>query len=202
MIMSKAFNHLLAMLVATFFLAACAPQPPVPEDNFYRLPRATLTPVKKPLTKKLSVSRFVTDGLHSERALLYTEAASPLQLRQYHYHHWLDSPPRMLQEHLISALRTANIAKTVVNYEAGMRDSLRLGGKIRNFEHLRQGDKAKINIDLELRLEDTRGKLLFLKDYRVEQAATSVQPRDLVQAYGAALQVVYGEFITDWSASQ
>jgi ABC-type uncharacterized transport system auxiliary subunit len=185
--------------VAAFSLSACAPQPPVPEDNFYRLPRVTLQATGKTLAERLAVSRFVTDGLHSERALLYSEAATPLQLRQYHYHHWIDSPPRLLQEHLISALRTANIARTVTNYDPAARGGLRLGGKIRNFEHTHAGNKAGIIIDLELRLDDAKGKILLLRDYRVEREARSAQPADLVAAYGSALQDIYDKFVTDWS---
>lgn len=202
MIMFKAQTRFLLLFTLLLSLAGCAPQPPVPEDNFYRLPPASLPAANKPLADRLTVSRFVTDGLHSERAMLYTEGANSLQLRQYHYHHWIDSPPRMLQEHLISALRTANVAHTVVNYDPAERDGLRLTGKIRSFEHMRSADKATITIDMELRLDDAKGKLLLLRDYRVQQAAASTQPADLVQAYGKALQELYGKFVTDWAASR
>lgn len=194
--MNKLFNYL-AALVLLFILAACAPQPPVPEDNFYRLPGAKLTTGHKQLFDEIAVKRFDTDGLHSERALLYSDAEQPLQLHQYHYHHWVDSPPRLLQEHIISALRSAGIAAAVTNYDPANRRSVRLGGKIRSFEHIKSGNSATVVIDLELRMDDTKGMPLVLKDYHIKLAAKSAQPHDLVTAYGQALTTIYEQFVTE-----
>lgn len=202
MIMYRIARQIAGIALLALLLAACAAQPPVPEDNYYRLPEATLPPAGGTLGHTLALKRFVTDGLHSERALLYCEADMPLQLRQYHYHHWLDSPPRLIQEHMISALRSAHVADTVLNYDPVERNGLQLSGKIRSFEHRRAGDKATVIIDMELRLDGDAGKLLFVHDYRVEQVAASAQPRELVMAYGEALQKLYGLFLADWRKLQ
>lgn len=182
-----------------FSLLACSAQPPVPEDNFYHLPAAQLTNSQHQLVSEISVKRLVTDGLHSERSLLYSESGQALQLKQYHYHHWSDTPPRMLQEHLISALRSAGVAATVVNYDAGQRTAYNLSGKIRHFEQVERGKKSAVLVGLELRLDDKNGKPILIKDYHYTQVASSDAPHDLISAYAAALNNIYAEFISDWA---
>ena len=188
------------ILLTTSILAlllSCAVQPPVPEDNFYQLPAPKITASTKTITDTLSVKRLVSDGLHSERALLFSKAGQALQLKQYHYHHWSDTPPRMLQEHLISALRRANVANTVTNYDPTQDVSHRLTGKIRHFEQIGRGSKNEVLIELELQLNDKNGKLVLLKDYRITQTANSASPHDLVNAYGVALNKLVTKFIAD-----
>jgi len=184
------------ILLATL-LASCSAQPPVPEDNFYQLPAPKITASTKTITDTLSVKRLVSDGLHSERALLFSKAGQALQLKQYHYHHWSDTPPRMLQEHLIVALRSANVADTVTNYNPTQDVSYRLKGKIRHFEQIERGNKNQILVELELQLNNKSGKLVLLKDYRIIQIANSAAPHDLVNAYGVALNTLVTEFIAD-----
>lgn len=190
------------VLFATGILAsllACSAQPPVPEDNFYHLPEAQLKTRPQQLVSEISVKRLVTDGLHSERAMLFSESGQALRLKQYHYHHWSDSPPRMLQEHLISALRSTGVANTVVNYDAGQRTAYNLSGKIRHFEQVGRGKKSAVLVGLELRLDDKNGKPLLIKDYHYTEMAGSDAPNDLVRAYAAALNKIYAEFISDWA---
>jgi len=179
-------------------LLGCSAQPPVPEDHFYQLPKAQLQTIKRSIVNELSVKRLVTDGLHSERSLLFSESDKALQLKQYHYHHWSDSPPRMIQEHLISALRNAGIANTVVNYDAAQRADYNLSGKIRHFEQTGRGKKNEVLVGIELRLDDKNGKPLLIKDYHYSQAANSSTPHDLVNAFGTALNKIYAEFVSDW----
>lgn len=184
------------ILLATL-LASCASQPPVPEDNFYQLPAPQITAKAKTITNTLSVKRLVSDGLHSERALLFSKAGQPLQLKQYHYHHWSDTPPRMLQEYLISALRSSHIAETVTNYDPVQRATYNLSGKIRHFEQIGRGNKNEVLVELELQLSDKHGKLVLLKDYQITQTANSASPHELVNAYGVGLNKLVAKFVAD-----
>lgn len=180
-------------------LVGCAVQPPVPEDHFYRLPDIS-TVKSKQLANELAVKRFLTDGLHSQRAILYSNDKAPLQIKQYHYHHWADTPPRMLQEVVISALRRSGIANKVMNYDAAKRSEYTLRGKIRKFEQVRRDNGSIVLIDIELRLDDKAGNALLIKDYNTEQIAASPAPHDLVQAFGEGLRLVLNSFIQDWQS--
>ena len=55
---------------------------------------------------------FQADGLYRERAILYSE--NEIEIKQYHYHHWVDSPSRLLQEHLADMLSSSGISKIVL----------------------------------------------------------------------------------------
>lgn len=182
-------------------LSACSAQPPVPEDHFYRLPAINLATTSV-IADELAVKRFLADGLHSERAILYSNDKAPLQLKQYHYHHWTDTPPRMLQENVISALRGAGIAQNVMNYDAAVRSQFTLRGKIRKFEQFKKGNDSVVLIDVELRVDDRSGKALLIKDYAIEQAASSSTPHDLVSAFGKGIETILNNFVRDWQASK
>jgi len=197
MIMNTLQRSLAILILTVTAMSGCSLQPPVPEDHFYRLPAATLK-ADKVLTSHITVKRFKTDGLHSERPLLFSGHDKPLSLKQYHYHFWTDAPPRMLQEHLISALRKSGIAGIVSNYDPAHRDGYIISGKIRRFEQVSRGKENKVSIDLELRLDDDRGKIVLVKDYYSERTATSASPHDLVTAFGDALTDIYKEFLKDW----
>ncbi len=199
--MKNITSRLIALIISITFLGlltSCAVPPPVPEDNYYQLPKATLKLQTKTLVNDLAIKRLVSDGLHGERALLFSKAGQELQLKQYHYHHWSDTPPRMLQEYLISALRQAKVANTVINYDPGQRTELTLSGKVRHFEQIGRGKKNEVLVELELQLHDKHHKIVHLKDYRVSQPAKSAKPHDLVSAYGQAMNKIMAEFITDW----
>jgi len=200
--MNKINSRLAILAFATLlltWLSACAVPPPVPEDNYYQLPTAKIKANAKLLVNELAVKRLVSDGLHGERALLFSTAGQALQLKQYHYHHWSDTPPRMLQEHLISTLRKANVANNVFNYDPGQRTELTLSGKIRHFEQTERGNKNEVLVELELQLQDKQYKTVLLNDYRVTQTAKSAKQHDMVIAYGDALNSIINQFIADWS---
>ena len=197
MIMYSLRRNIVLLLITLAAVTGCSLQPPVPEDHFYRLPALTLK-TDNALTNHLSVKRFKTDGLHSERPLLFSEHGKPLSLKQYHYHFWTDAPPRMLQENLISTLRKTGVAAVVSDYDPVRRGGYIISGKIRQFEQVSRGKDNKVSIELELRIDDSHGKILLVKDYQREQSATSARPHDLVTAFGTALAAIYAEFITDW----
>lgn len=194
-------RNLALAIAATILFISCSVQPPVPEDHYYYLPEAKLEK-GAPLVSEIAVKRFVADGLHSERALLFGKAGKELRLKQYHYHHWTDIPPRMLQEHMITALRNAGAANMVINHDPANRSKYTLSGKIRHFEQHASGRASEIRINIELRLDDEHGKPILLKDYRRIQQAASTAPHDLVTAFGLALTEIYSEFLNDWRKQQ
>ena len=81
-----------------FVLAGCG-APPVPDDHFYRLGEVSSTQkFAQPLIDgKLLVEMPLAAGIRRERAILYSEDPAHVELRRYHYHHWEDQPPRLLQ---------------------------------------------------------------------------------------------------------
>ena len=122
-----------SMVVSVYLLAAgCVKAPPVPPDQFYRLPE----PVSDQVTKLVQwrglvlVTALRSDGLHTERALVFSEDAGALSLARYHYHHWIDGPPKLVQEYVASRIRAAASEAMVITERAG-RPEIVVSGKVK-----------------------------------------------------------------------
>ncbi len=89
--MMKCYLAILFVLILT----SCVNQPPLPTDHYYRLRVAQDINSDKEIVNSISVIVFQADGLYRERAILYSE--NEIEVKQYHYHHWIDSPNRLLQ---------------------------------------------------------------------------------------------------------
>lgn len=67
----------------------------------------------------IRVDLLRSDGLHDEMTILYTNTDTPLELHRYHYNHWTDSPPRLIQESLLKYLRKPRLVQNVMRYDPG-----------------------------------------------------------------------------------
>ncbi|MBT3358639.1 MAG: ABC transporter [Rhodospirillales bacterium] len=189
------FGALFVML-----LASCA-QPPVPQDHFYRLHvqmsgKALANP---PLAGTLEVARLLADGLTAGRPIVYSEAARPLEANEYHYHFWTDSPTVMLRDELVSYLRQAGVAKTVITPEMRLEPDFILTGKIKRLEQVR-GTPSKVVIALEIALRDRReDRLLLVKTYRTEGETAGADIAAAVSGINLGLGKIFAAFVADIS---
>lgn len=184
-------------LLAT--VTGCGSAPPVPEDHYFRLQAVF---AGQPATTKLfdgtiEVDRFVADGLTSERSIVYSDKGKSHQVMAYHYQFWIKPPTVMLRDELVSFLREANVADSVVTPEMRIDAKYVLTGKIRHLEQVR-GDANRGLLELELGLRDPRsGKLLFLKSYRADNQAGGDGVEDAVESLNTGLSIVYADFLAD-----
>ena len=192
-----------SVVVAVAMLLGCATQEPVPENNFYRLQiDAPQQPAGSILNGTLAVGPLQGNGLVGGRAMVYSEASLPLQLRQYHYHNWIESPPQLLQEQLVLFLRAAGVAKQVISTDTGVNAEYLVSGKIRKLLENRSSNGALVTVGLELALIRTRDmQMLLLKDYeQTEVVSKENTMHDVVTAYGLAVSKLYKNFLDDLRA--
>jgi ABC-type uncharacterized transport system auxiliary subunit len=162
-----------ALIIAVILLlSACAGSAPVPEDRFYQLdPVIPETRLSAPVLRGgLEVDDTHADPLRSGRAVLYSEQAQPLQLKRYHYAHWVDQPPRLVQRMLLQYLRDSGIADRVE--DAGQRTpaAYRLKTRLLKFEQLRGGASRGVEVALEARLEHMpEGSVIWTSVYARRQ---------------------------------
>ncbi|MGQ0657985.1 MAG: ABC-type transport auxiliary lipoprotein family protein [Chromatiales bacterium] len=176
----------------------CGRNVAVPTDVYYRLgaPRVAQS-LARPLTEGvLFVGTFRSDGLSGERPLVYSDAPDDLTLRQYHYHHWEDPPPRLLRRQLVHYLRAAKAAGTVMSGKEAKSDQV-VRGRLWRFEHVLRKNDTFVRVALELRLEDREGRALLLKDYEVEKVAARRDVASVVAAMDEAVNELYGQFLAD-----
>lgn len=182
-------------------LAGCA-QPPLPQDQFYRLQLASPTPLggAPRLDGVLEVGRLTADGLTAGRNIVFVEAKPSHALAAYHYHLWIEPPTIMLRDQMIRYLRTAGVANTVVTREMRADPDFVVIGRIHRLERV-LGTKPAAVVELELgvrRIAD--GRLVLLETYRHEAPVEGDSVGDAVAAMNGGLEAILKAFVADLAA--
>jgi ABC-type uncharacterized transport system auxiliary subunit len=190
-----------AMRAAVFLvvgLAGCMSAPPIPDESFYRLPTPEVSR-GRPVNAVVAVDEFRSDGLHGERALVYSTDSKHIALRQYRYDFWEDPPPRLLRDYLVAYLRTADVARVVTGYDPSAPADYVISGKIWRFEQLIDGDRSQVTVSLEIQVDRNGGggRPLLLREYRAVASAATPAPKDAAAAFEQALSQVASQFVGD-----
>lgn len=193
-------NRVASILLLLILAAGCSGQPPVPEDHFYRLTLPAQAASPAVLTGgAIFVERFIVDGVHRDRALTYMDGA-PNELKQHHYHHWIDSPARLLRDYLIDYLR-ASTAAAVVTDSPTEAAGLSIYGKIRQFDIVSGEGPQQVAVALEFRVENASGdKPPFVRAYERRREASDRTLNGSVEAFGAALDDIFSRLVEDLGA--
>lgn len=190
----------LAVLLLAAALAGCGSAPPLPDDVYYRLQLAA--PGQRLDAPRVAgpvrVSRFEGASVYTSRDLAYSDASPYLHLSHYHYHHWVDPPPQLLQQELVDYLRAANLASRVETESGRQTPAWRIDGTIRRFDRQKTATGWQVAVALEFRATpaDRRAEPL-LKTYDVVLAAEGDGIMDSVKAFSAATTTVFERFLAD-----
>lgn len=196
--------HAMGIFSAMLLLNGCVNQPAVPQDYFYRLPEL------KPRTPDainlingvLSVDELQAEGVYRERPILYVDSQRPLEVVQYHYRHWMQTPSQLIQDNLVEFLRQANVASRVERYSGDSSAALRISGRLQKFEQWVQpsGATAVVEMEIELRLKTPQGTKKQTRIYQDKVMAEGPAIHDSVAAFGQALQHIYDKLLADLNA--
>ncbi len=181
-------------------LAGCfGSSPPLPDDVNYRLQLAPATQrFEAPrIAGLVVVERPTAAALYSSRDVVYSEGP-PNQLSHYHYHHWADPPPQLLQQGLVDHLRSANLASNVTLEAGRLLPAYRISGVVRRFERQKIGSGWQAAVSLELRADTVGGsEPLLLRQYEMVSAADGDGMEATVQAFAKATGSLFDRFVTD-----
>ena len=183
------------ILISLLILTGCVNQPPLPTDHYYRLPPIQGANSDKETVNSISVVAFQADGLYRERAILYSE--NEVELKQYHYHHWVDSPNRLLQEYLTDTLRLRKISKLVLTTFEGNSEFI-IKGKIKAFEQkiIDNQNIAMVSIELRVDGNDQSFPILY-KQYTETVNSEESSMASVINAFGIAINNIYESFYND-----
>ncbi len=170
----------------------------MPQDHYYRL---NLTaPVKMslpPLPGILAVKRFAADGMLQGRSIAYSQPGNPSEVKNYHYHHWVDIPPLMLQEELLDYLRAANTAPDVIAGDSDINPDYLIKGRIKRLERI-AGPVSEGLIELDLILmRATSRQMILHRVYHQKVKADNQTVIATVVAMNHALEKIYATFLDD-----
>ena len=187
-------------LLAATLLAGCfGSSPPIPEDIYYRLqPAAPAQRFDAPRVGLVVVDRPGGASVYTARDIAYSDAAPHLRLQHYHYHHWVDPPPQLLQQALVDYLRAANFARTVTSEPGRQPPAWRLSGVVRRFERQKNGSGWQAVVSLELRADPAGGREpLLLRQYETVIAADGDGMEATVAAFAKATGSLFDRFVAD-----
>jgi len=187
------------LVISMALIIGCAGRTTVPEDHFYQLPDllAPKTFSSNQTKVIIGIDSLRSDGLHGERAILYIDADNPLELKRYHYYHWTDSPPRLVQLSLLNYLRKAGFADNVVRYDPGKQVDGTINGTLLHFERIIGAGGIKVDVALDLEYNDKDQHKSWHKEYRVVVPVKDAALHTSIEAFGAALQQIFDAFATD-----
>lgn len=198
-------KRLLACCTVTTLTACTLAGAPVPENHYYRLPAPHPAAVldRRLIHGTLGVSPLRAVGLYQDRAILYVDSRSPLELHRYYYRFWMAPPGELIQMNLIDYLRTAGVARKVTRHEPGTPVNGLISGTIERFERRTGNRHDQVAVTLELKYggADQQQPPVLLKTYAVTVPARSGAMEDIVAAFGAALNRIYDRFLHDLSAA-
>lgn len=182
-------------------LSACS-GPPLQPDQYFRLEVALPTAAAGPalLDGVLQVDRLAAEDMTGDRAMHWSDAAEPAQIRRLPRMLWSESPPAMVQTQLVRHLQAANVAQQVVAGDLRVAARYEIRGRLRRFEQV-NGPSPYILVDLDLGLTAASGgTLLFFRNYRVERPLASTDGEAMAQCFADALGAAFIQFEADLRA--
>jgi ABC-type uncharacterized transport system auxiliary subunit len=181
-------------LLLALALAACAKAPPVPTDRYYRLSEPTIHTSERLWPDRIiAIAPFSGDGLQHDRAIAYSRNDDGA-LQQYHYHFWLDSPTKLLQQHLADYLRASGVGRTVTKVDA----DIIIFGRVKRFERSIDDNDYRSVVAVQVRVDNSTGRHpLLIKDYASEITNSGAGMEYAVQAFDQAVTEVLEQFCAD-----
>ena len=138
----------------------------------------TKSSAKYPVT--ILVARIASSHLYHDDRLVY--GSGPVQLGTYEYQRWAEPPTEMVQDALISSLRSTGQYRSVSAIGSNLRGEYVLRGRLYALDEV---DKPEIaaRFSIELELFDTKtGATLWTNSYSHDASVTGKTVPDVVQA--------------------
>ena len=195
-------KRILYCLIIIMSIAACSGPGPAPNDHYYRLPPVSADADQIPfMDGVVFVEQLIADGIYRERSIIYSEDPEGIELNRYHYHHWVDTPSRLIRDHFINYLRTSHFASQIVSVPE-IPAQLSIYGRINQFERRITNSGVSVAVGLEFRVNTESSEIpVLLKEYsRIEKISDDSMSVS-VNAFARLLGSIYAELIEDIRAA-
>jgi ABC-type uncharacterized transport system auxiliary subunit len=147
---------LIPVVVASFLLAACG-APRAVKYYVIDLPQAPAVTATAQFPINLLVSRITASHLYHDDRLVY--GSGPVQLGTYDYDRWAEAPADMVQDLLISTLRSTGQYASVARVASSVRGDYVLRGHLNQMYGVDQ-PALVARFSLQLELYDPQGRAI------------------------------------------
>lgn len=189
----------IALLAVILWLAGCGKPPTLVQKYILEypppVPRASL-----PLEEGIKVEQFSVAQAFNSTAMIYRP--HPYKSEAYSYHRWRVSPGYLVTDYLLRDLRKSGLFKAVLPYDSSDKGRFLLEGGVEEIQEIDEPDGWKAALALNITLLDLNEKeitkrVVFQKNYRVEEPLAEKTPNGLAQGMSRAMERLSGEIITD-----
>jgi ABC-type uncharacterized transport system auxiliary subunit len=170
----------------------------IPADHYYRLPEALVEKNDQFKFDSFLLNPVRVEGLYHERSILYVEKPSPLEVKRYHYHYWVETPAKLIRKYAYSYLSKSGISRKVSLITNSQSADVETDITIVNLERIMDQGSAQILISLRLSAkygEGSQGRFnrLYTETVKVDSNAMHAT----IEAFGSGLNQIMDKFVAD-----
>lgn len=196
----------MAALFVVFILAGCSILPQSEPKDLYIIPPASVSladalasqhetaALSRLSERSLRIRTPHTDKLTNSQRILVRPDSGHLQA--YKGASWGDTPPRMIRDYLVQALRSHTEVAQIVSDEAGVEADLMLESDLSVFrvDYVNEQPMARIQLDALLMNPSTRG-IVAGKRFALSQEVQGKELPEVVTAFGQAMEKLTAELV-------
>jgi len=190
-----------ALLAALFMacLGGCGKPPMLVNQYLLEYP-APVVDRKAKLSTDVKVDLFSVAQAFNTNAMVYQP--HPYQSQSYNYSRWRANPGNLVTDYLIRDLRESGLFKAVFGPSSTGKHRFKLEGGVAEFQELDTpgGWQASLALTvtlLDMDKEELPQRVVFQKNYRVQEPMPVKTPQGLAQGMSRAMEQVSARIIMD-----
>jgi len=191
---------LLTLLAALLLGCLGCGKPPMLVNQYMLEYPAPMVGRKAKLPAALKVDLFSVAQAFNTNAMVYQP--QPFQSQTYNYSRWRANPGYLVTDYLIRDLRESGLFKAVFGPDGSGEYRFKLEGGVAEFQEVDAADGWKASLALTVTLLDTTQeelprRVVFQKNYRVQEPLPEKTPQGLAQGMSRAMEQLSARIIQD-----
>jgi len=191
---------LLALLAVLLVACLGCGKPPMLVNQYMLEYPAPMVGGKVKIPAAVRVELFSVAQAFNTNAMVYQP--QPFQSQSYNYSRWRANPGNLVTDYLIRDLRESGLFKAVFGADSSAEYRFRLEGGVVEFQEVDAADGWKASLALTVTLLDTTQeelprRVIFQKNYRVQEPLPEKTPQGLAQGMSRAMEQVSARIIND-----
>ena len=189
-----------ALLAALLMACLGCGKPPMLVNQYLLEYPAPVVGGKTKLPTDVKVELFSVAQAFNTNAMVYQP--QPYQSQSYNYSRWRANPGYLVTDYLIRDLRESGLFKAVLGPASSGKCRFKLEGGVAEFQELDAAGGWQASLALTVTLLDTDKdelpqRVVFQKNYRVQEPMPEKTPQGLAQGMSRAMEQVSARIITD-----